>query len=166
MKKENAIKYLRTLGSSTKLDTCSVTTQYSMWVVLGNYSKESGENSCSECFFFFFPPPVVSIVKSAKTGKILYLIVNIWRNSMVILPYPETWGSEKKIPREWDDYSHQGSALLVIAAVVYIQVLDFGLLWLQFWFHGPCVVRSLLCMWFSYSFHRCFVFFSFKFIGV
>lgn len=52
MKKENAIKYLRTLGSSTKLDTCSVTTQYSMWVVLGNCSKESGENSCSECFFF------------------------------------------------------------------------------------------------------------------
>lgn len=158
MKKENAVRYLSTLVSDIKLDTHNVTTHYSMLVILGNYDKESGEHNFLSASFspVNFDMKDGIIIKSTQKRKIPYLIVNILRNSMVILSYPETWGSEKKIPREWDDYSHQGSALLTTAAAMCNRVLDFGLLRLQLWLHWPCMERLLSCVWFSYSFHRYF----------
>lgn len=52
MKKENAVGYLRTLVSGTKLDACNVITHYSMLVVLGNYNKRCGGNNFLKVLLF------------------------------------------------------------------------------------------------------------------
>lgn len=92
MKKENAVRYLSTLVSDIKLDTHNVTTHYSMLVILGNYDKESGEHNFLSASFspVNFDMKDGIIIKSTQKRKIPYLIVNILRNSMVILSYPET----------------------------------------------------------------------------
>lgn len=98
-----------------------------------------------KCFFpsYNFNVNDGIIIQPTNAGKIPYLFVNILWNSVVILLYPETWGLEQKIPREWDDDGHQGLALLTAAVAMYNQVLDFGLLWLD----SPGLVwRGLFCV--------------------
>lgn len=88
-----------------KLKAHNLTARYSLLGVLGKHNKKLGGYIFTVLLFHLqFQYKCQDYNKTHQAGEIPYHFINIERKSMVIISYPETWGSEQECSnRHWGE---------------------------------------------------------------